>query len=81
MVWKLVPAQCTRLLVTTDGFADDPEMEFFFKGVEQSDTAASILADHGGTIPRECIYHPLDAEVRESDVIQYQHANNKHSAV
>ncbi len=69
---------CTRLVVVTDGFASDPEMQLFFTELPQRAHAQQLLlqagrpgnsgdgAGAGGVleIPHQCVYDPLNGEVR-----------------
>eukprot|EP00750_Incisomonas_marina_P012986 INCI17195.2.p1 GENE.INCI17195.2~~INCI17195.2.p1 ORF type:complete len:623 (-),score=66.83 INCI17195.2:81-1949(-) len=69
IVWGMVPPTCSRVVVVTDGFADDPEMKFFFRELEQHPHAQSLLrkSDTKSRLnaPRvhigpQCIFDPLN---------------------
>jgi hypothetical protein len=78
-VWGVVPPVCTRLLVVTDGYASDPEMQLFFTELTQRAHMQQLLhadapfenvdggaADGVLEIPHRCVYDPLNDEVRYS---------------
>ena len=67
MVWSIIEPQCTRLIVTTDGFETDPEMLYFFNLLDSDETAKRLQSPSIGPLrDSRCIREPLHSEVRDS---------------